>query len=191
TMPPPTAAVDLVARIHAGERAAERELVERCGATLRFLTRRYTRTEADAEDLYQETLIVALEKIRRGEVREPEKLAGFLRALAKNLVTGQYRRQRYSAERPVLDEIAEPVAEDRADPLADALADERKRLTRKLLDELDMPRDRDVLRRFYLAEQSAARICAELEIDGEHFYRILHRARKRYRRLWDERERTA
>ncbi len=81
-------AVDLVRRIAGGETQAEAELVARCGKTLRFLTRRFTRDEADGEDLYQETLMLALEKIRQGEVREPERLAGFLRALAKNLKAG-------------------------------------------------------------------------------------------------------
>ena len=43
------AAADLVRRIAAGEEQAEAQLVERCGSTLRFLTRRFTRHEADAD----------------------------------------------------------------------------------------------------------------------------------------------
>ena len=45
------AAAELVRRIVAGEEQAEAELAERCGRTLRFLARRFTRDEADAEDL--------------------------------------------------------------------------------------------------------------------------------------------
>ena len=77
------ASADLVRRIAAGEEGAEAELLERCGRTLRFLARRHARDAADAEDLFQETLMLALEKIRRQEVREPERLGAFLGSLLK------------------------------------------------------------------------------------------------------------
>jgi RNA polymerase sigma-70 factor (ECF subfamily) len=189
------AAVDLVRRIAAGEAAAEAELVERCGGALRFLARRFTRSEADAEDLYQETLILAIEKIRRREVREPERLAGFLRALVKNLSTQQYRRRSYEAEKPSdhlanLPDVADIEDERLPSPLGGLLHQERSRLTHRLLEELNVPRDRDVLLRYYIAEDSSARICADLEIDEDHFYRVLSRARQRYRRLWEEQARS-
>lgn len=180
------AATELVRRIAAGDEQAEVELVERCGGTLRFLARRFTRDEADAEDLYQETLILALEKIRRREVREPERLGGFLRALAKNLSIQRYRRRRYDVEQPAA-ELPDAPDERQPNPLGGLLHRERIRVTRRVLDELPTPRDRDVLFRYYIAQDSSARICADLGIDGDHFYRVLHRARQRYRRLWEER----
>lgn len=181
-------AADLVGRIVAGEAAAETELVERCGKTLRFLARRHTRSEADAEDLYQETLLVALEKIRRGEVREPERLAAFLRAVVKNLSIQRYRRRQYAVERPAEELPETPAAEDvrpEAAPLDALLQRERLHHTRRLLAELTVPRDREVLFRYYVAEEESARICADLGLDGDHFYRVLHRARQRYRQLWE------
>lgn len=180
----PAAAADLVDRIAAGEKRAETELIERCGAALRFLARRFTRSEADAEDLYQETLMLALEKIRRREVREPERLAGFLRALAKNLSIQRYRRRSHDAEQSS-DELPE-TPDERQNPLGNLLGVERNRLTRILLAELEVPRDREVLLRYYLAEESSTRICTDLGIEAEHFHRVLHRARQRYRRLWEE-----
>ncbi len=180
-----TAAADLVHRIAAGEAAAEAELVERCGGALRFLARRFTRSEADAEDLFQETLILAIEKIRRREVREPERLAGFLRALAKNLSTQQYRRRSYEAEKPS-DQLGDVQDERLPNALGGLLHRERTDLTHRLLAELNVSRDRAVLFRYYIAEDSSARICADLEIDEDHFYRVLSRARQRYRRLWEE-----
>lgn len=184
------AATDLVRRIAAGEEQAEAELVERCGGALRFLARRFTRGEADAEDLYQETLMLALEKIRHREVREPERLGGFLRALAKNLSIQRYRRRSYEVEQPSA-ELPDAPDERQPSPLGGLLHREKVRVTRRVLDELRTPRDRDVLFRYYIAEEDSARICADLGLDGDHFYRVLHRARQRYRRLWEERrERT-
>lgn len=182
-------AVDLVRRIQNREPGAESELVEICGPTLRFLTRRYARNEADAEDLYQETLILALEKIRNREVHQPDRLAGFLRSLAKNLSTQSYRRRRFQVEEPAGELEGLTEAGD-ADPLGHLLSRERGRLTRLLLAELRVPRDRDLLFRYYIVEQSSSRICADLGIDGDHFYRVLHRARSRYRRLWETQRET-
>ena len=54
------------------------------------------------------------------------------------------------------------------------------------LAELSVPRDREVLLRYYIGEEESTRICADLEIEGDHFYRVLSRARKRYRLLWEE-----
>ncbi len=179
----------LVHRIAAGESRAEGELVECCGRTLRFLCRRFARDEADAEDLYQETLILALEKIRRHEVREPSRLAGFLRALAKNLSIQRYRRSAYALEKPS-DTPPDRADESLPDPLGSLLDDERKALTLRLLGTLRVPRDREVLFRYYIAEEGSETICRDLNIDADHFYRILHRARMRYRRLWDERAGT-
>ena len=98
---------DLVRRIRGGDPAAEAELVSRFGEGLAFLLRRWTRDSATAEDLYQETFRLALEKIRSGEVREPDRLAGFLRSLAKNLSIHHYRR---SAVQEVREENLEAAA---------------------------------------------------------------------------------
>lgn len=180
----PAVAADLVRRIAEGDEAAETELVERAGRTLRFLARRHSRHESDADDLYQEALLLALTKIRRHEVREPENLAGFLRALVKNLAVGRYRRKGVVAEQGV-DHLDETAAEHRPGPLSGLLDRERAGRTRKLLSELDVPRDRAILFRYYLAEEPSPTICDDLGIDRDHFYRVLHRARRRYRKLWE------
>ncbi|MEO1085858.1 MAG: sigma-70 family RNA polymerase sigma factor [Acidobacteriota bacterium] len=178
-------AVDLVERIAGGDADAEAELIQRIGRTLRFLTRRFTRHEADADDLYQETLVVALEKIRRGDVREPQHLAAYLRALAKNLCTQKYRRRSYQVEKTSGD-VPDAADERHPGALSGLLHDEQVHLTRRLLGELRVPRDREVLFRYYIAEHDSAHICDELGIAGDHFYRVLHRARQRYRELWEQ-----
>src|ERR1700744_1240976 len=69
---------DLVHRIMAGDPRAEEGLIEHFGEGRLFPLSRWARGPSTAEDLYQETVRLALEKIRRGEVREPDKLPGFL-----------------------------------------------------------------------------------------------------------------
>lgn len=170
----------LVERIRAGEAGAEEELVERYSAGLRYLLRRWTRDPSVAEDLFQETFRLGIEKIRGGELRVAAKLQAFLRGLAKNLSTRYYQREgRWSG----------PPAEDAgtSDPaqgqLAAVLRREKSRLIRQLLSELEQERDRQLLFRFYIAEEEKDRICADLDLSALHFNRVLFRARRRFRQL--------
>ena len=79
-------------------RAAESELVARFSRGLLLMLRRLVQNPALADDLHQETLALVIEKIRRGEVREPEKLAGFIRSTARNLFIADRRKEaRYRA----------------------------------------------------------------------------------------------
>lgn len=177
---------ELVHRIVAGDRRAEGELVARYGEGLRFVAQRWVRDAATAEDLCQETFRLALTKIRGGEVREPGQIVAFLRSLAKNLSTQLYRRAEHrrtvAGEPETLDRLPDPGH----GPLAELLDRETRQRVRKVLAELGTERDREVLYRFYIAEQSSERICADLQLPAEHLYRVLHRARARYRKLFEE-----
>jgi hypothetical protein len=48
-------------------------------------------------------------------------------------------------------------------------------------------RDRELLRRFYLNDESRDRICQDLELTSEHFNRVIFRARNRFRELLERR----
>jgi RNA polymerase sigma-70 factor (ECF subfamily) len=175
------AAAQIVRRIQAGEAEAEAELVTRYGRGVRFLLLQLTGDPTRTDDLYQETFRLVLEKVRGGDLREPEKLPGFLRHLARNLFLGEIRR---GTRRPTadLDEI-EPPADPGPSPLARLLAAEDARLARELLQELEPARDREVLFRFYLASEPKERICASLGLGSQQFNLVIHRARQRFKAL--------
>jgi len=187
-------AARLVARIQAGDGAAESELVARFSHGLLLMLRRLAQNSALADDLHQETLSLVLEKIRRAEVREPERLAGFIRSTARNLFIADRRKEaRYRS----LDDGGEdeegprPVtllADRGPAPLDKVLAGEEARQVQRLLDELRYDRDRQVLLRFYLSDQGKEEICADLEIEPERFNQVLFRARERLRELWERAE---
>lgn len=180
---------ELVARIRAGDRQAETELVERYGERLGFLLRRWSRDAATADDLWQETFGLAIAKIRHGELREPEKLAGFLRGLARNVSLYHYRRDDRRAAWHAAPEEAVNVPDPKTNVLGELLLKEKTSLVRRLLAELPGERDREVLARFYIAEEDKERICRDLGLARDHFKRVLHRARQRYRDLFEARVR--
>src|SRR5262249_52864603 len=83
---------DLVRRILAGERSAEDELVCRYSRGVSIIVRRIARDPALTEDICQEAFRLVLEKVRRGEVREAERLSGFICNLARNLAIDHFRQ---------------------------------------------------------------------------------------------------
>lgn len=178
---------ELVRRIQAGDRKAEAELVAHYGERLAFLLRRWTRDPTAAEDLYQETFRLALEKIRGGEPREPDKLAGFLHALAQNLSAYHYRRGDRRAAHYGQDQDTAVVADAGPGSLQQLLQSERAALVHTLLQELPTARDREILARYYLADQDKEEVCGALALAEDHFKRVLHRARQRFKELFLER----
>jgi RNA polymerase sigma-70 factor (ECF subfamily) len=174
---------DLVSRIRAGDRQAEAELVERYNRGVRVVIRREVGDSAIADDLYQETFCLVLEKIRRGEVREPEKLSGFVCSVARNLVISHFRR---AARQEALTGTEEITSLPQLAPnqLEGLLRKEKVELVRQVLQEMPNQRDIQVLFRFYIAEEEKEKICADHGLTGTQFNLVLHRARERYRELY-------
>jgi RNA polymerase sigma-70 factor (ECF subfamily) len=178
-------AADLVSRIMTGDGQAEAELVERYSRGVTFVISRETGGASAADDLYQETFRIALEKIRRGDLREPEKLSGFVLGIARNLVIGYFRRAARQESLTEIDEAA-PASHPAPSQLDELLRKEQAALVRRVIDELPSERDRQALFRFYIAEEEKESICADLGLTGVHFNRVLHRARERYRELYEK-----
>lgn len=186
--PPPGAdpMSDLVQRILSGDPEAETELVQRFSRALTFLLRRLTRDEAMAEDLYQETFRLVIEKVRRGELREAERLPGFVSSMARNLFLGSARRggrrQKWQGD----PEATETAPDPAPGQLQKLLAQERAAMVRQVLAELKNDRDREILSRYYIADQDKDVICRDLDLSDLHFNRVLFRARQRYKELFEK-----
>ena len=176
----------LVRRIRAGESAAERELVERFSRGIRAILRAVARDATVSDDLHQETLRVLLERVRAGDVRTPEQLPAFVASLARNLATRHYQRARKVVEDSTL-RLARLEAEE-PDALERIARDEEVHLVRKVLEELPVERDRELLRRYYLGQESKEHIQADHGLTSLQFNRVLHRARKRFQELWEARQ---
>lgn len=177
------ALAELVRRVAAGDRGAEAGLVARFGRGVRALARRHCRpNDPVAEDIAQDVLIGVLERIRAGGILDPLALPSYLRTAVVHAASAEYRRRRDRGGTVPTDAIAEldsgqpgPPQRLGAEQLAAAL--------QRLLPELPVERDREVLRRFYLLEQDKDVVCAGLAIDEGHFHRVVHRARQRFREI--------
>ena len=182
-------AAETVRRIQTGDRAAEAALVERHQRGVLYLLRHRTGDPDLAEDLLQDTFRVVLERLRGKGLAEPHKLAGFLRATAQNLWLNEYRK-RARRKTDEDSEVVERTVEAARGQLDETIRGRQALAIRQLLGELKTERDRQILMRFYLAEEDKAEICADLELSSLHFNRVLHRAKLRFKEILErERER--
>lgn len=173
---------ELARRIAAGDREAETELVLRYGKGVLYVLRRWCSDQQLAEDIWQDTFRIALEKLRESMISDPSRLAGYLRGIAQNLVTGDTRkkvRQGTSAQT----DLVEKAQDHRSDPLTTLTRGQVQVIVRELLEELTVKRDREILRRLFVHDEDRTRICQDLQLDPQHFNRVLHRAKKRFREL--------
>ena len=173
---------DLVKRIGQGDRCAEEELVRRYQRGLIHVLKRRTRDPQLALDLAQETFRIAIEKLRKSPIEQVDRVAGYLRGTALNLASADVRKSTRRATRADSDAV-DAAADDAAGPFDHASAEQVQRLVRKLLDELGVPRDREILVRTYLDDEDKSSICEALGVDSTHYNRVIFRAKQRFREL--------
>ena len=173
-------------RIRAGETAAERDLVERFSRGIRAILQTVARERAVSEDLHQEALRILLERVRSGAVHDPGQLPAFVASLARNLATRHYQRARRVAGNSTV-RLAR-LEDERPDAMSELLRAEQRALVRRIVEELPVERDRDLLRRYYLGQESKEGIQADHGLTSLQFNRVLHRARKRFQELWEARQ---
>ena len=170
--------------IRSGDAAAEQELVLRYSRGVKAILRNAAADRSVVDDLHQETFRIALEKIRRGDLREASGLGGFIASLARNLATDYFRRSRRpdSRDAATLESIRSPETE----ALERIVAGEQAGCVRQVLEELNTERDREILRRFYLSSEDKQKICDDWGLSSLQFNRVLYRARERYRELYEK-----
>ena len=131
------AIADLVRRAADGDEAAWRAVVERYGSLLRSVVRSYRLSDAQAADAVQATWLRLVENI--DAIREPARLAGWLRTTARRECLATMRRTgRELPSDPHAPQPADEPTSDRvdADPEVSALRREQADLVRAAVRDL-------------------------------------------------------
>ena len=173
--------VELVGRIRDGRTDGMAELYQLFSKGIRFyLCRQLGPQEID--DKVHDTFVVVVQAIRKGELREPQRLMGFVRTIVRRQVAAHIDRVVHSRrEQTELDSGAR-VADPRGNPEEAAIFRQRNALIKKVLGELSQ-RDREILMRFYLLEQSQEQICTEMVLSETQFRLLKSRAKARFGEL--------
>jgi RNA polymerase sigma-70 factor (ECF subfamily) len=191
-VPPPISPEDddatLVARISAAspgrDALAEAEVCRRFGPRVRLFGLRHLRGDAAAADLTQEVLIIVLQKLREGAVRDSERLPAFVLGTARQCVMdwkrSTARRARILGTFPIdlpslVEEAREPLDTDRLRLCLQDLAE----------------RERAVLVMTYYDGHSAEAVGSELGISAANVRVIRHRGIQRLRECMNLEEGSA
>jgi RNA polymerase sigma-70 factor, ECF subfamily len=151
----------LAERILAGDRAAEAELVHCFSQRVFALLCARTREPEASRDLLQDVLISALMALRRGQLREADKLAAFVLSIARNTAQSYLRdRSRESHEELIEEQIASPAESDLLETA------EREAHVRRALDHLDRT-DREILLRTLTKGEKPGAIAEALGLSSE------------------------
>lgn len=173
---------DWVTRIAAGDAAAEADFARHFLAAVRSLVRRQSRPlEPEIDDMAQDVLQSTLLALRRGRLRDPSTLPAYLRGTVEMITRAHYRKQHRRGE-DRMEALDDNIA-SAEDPRGSLDRGQLASLVHRLIGELTVDRDRQLLERFYIQEQSKEVVCAELGIASEHFHRVTYRARERLRHL--------
>lgn len=140
----------------------------------------------DVDDLVMQTLTLVWEAIRAGSMREPERLAGFVMTIARRIsyrvieerVQARQMENRIDHEPHIFNDLRTTTESPE-----DALFKEQQQAVMLRVLRAMSGRDREVLRRFYLLEQSPEQIQAEMGMTETQFRLIKSRAKARFGEL--------
>jgi RNA polymerase sigma-70 factor (ECF subfamily) len=156
--------------------AAEAELYRRLAPRVRLYGLRHLRDRQAAADLVQQVLLMTLERLRAGKVREPERIASFALGTCRMTVLEMRRGEQRRSE---LLEKWVPASAGMTYEAQEPLALDPDRLAACL--EALSERERSVVVMSFFADKAADAVGAELGISGGNVRVIRHRALGRLR----------
>jgi len=173
--------IDLVARIQSGETDGMAELYHLFSKGIRFyLCRQLGPQELD--DKIHDTFLVVVQAIRRGELREPQRLMGFVRTIVRRQVAAHIDKVVQTRREHTDMDATLRVSDPRVNPEQAAIYRQREELVRRILSELS-DRDCEILTRFYLREQNQDHICNAMSLSETQFRLLKSRAKARFGEL--------
>ena len=168
----------LVAQVKAGDDKGLERLYQLFSRGVRYYLCRQLGPE-ELEDRIHDTFLIVVNAIKKGDLREPERLMGFVRTIVRRQVA-TYIDQVVHIRREQTDlESGAAVADRKRDPEQQAMARQKTELMKSVLDSLS-ERDRDILVRFYLREQTQEQICQEMRLTETQFRLLKSRAKAKF-----------
>jgi RNA polymerase sigma factor (sigma-70 family) len=173
--------VRLVERIRQGDPGGMEELYAVFVKGVRYFLWRQLGTH-DLEDKVHDVFLIVAQAIQRGDLREPERLMGYVRTVLRRQVAAYIEDAMHARRREVEIEPGLNLRDREASPERRVVDRQTHDLALRLLQSLPT-RDREVLVRFYLEEQSPQQICREMDLSETQFRLIKSRAKARYGEL--------
>src|SRR6267378_2330129 len=171
----------LVESIKSCERSGMEELYRVFSGGIRFhLCRQLGPQELD--DKVHDTFVIVVQAIQNGELREPERLMGFVRTVVRRQVAAQIDRAVQTRREQAEIDKSGSMSDHRHTPEEAAILRQHEEVAEAVLKSIS-GRDREILTRFYLNEQTQEEICGEMNLSDTQFRLLKSRAKARFGEL--------
>lgn len=168
----------LVGKIRGEDPAGMEELYRLFSRGIRFyLCRQLGPQELD--DRVHDTFLIVVQAIRRGELREPERLMGFVRTIVRRQVAAQIDNAVHARKEQAELQCGSRISDRRKNPEETAIDQQRVEIMTRVLRSM-LRRDREILTRFYLLGESQERICSDMNLTETQFRLLKSRAKARF-----------
>ena len=168
----------LVSQIKAGEETGMEQLYKLFSRGIRYYLCRQLGPQ-ELEDKVHDTFLIVVNAIRRGDLREPERLMGFVRTVVRRQVAAYIEQAVHNRREQADLETGITVADRKQNPEQEAMVRQKAELMESALSALS-DRDREILVRFYLKEQPQEQICREMELTETQFRLLKSRAKAKF-----------
>jgi len=171
----------LVEQIRNGDSAALEQMYRIFSTGIRFYLCRQLGPQ-DLDDRVHDVFLIIVQSIQKGELRDPERLMGYVRTIVRRQVAAQID-DNVKARRNQDDlDSGMTLSDHHPNPERSAIEHQNGELVMRILNSLPK-RDREVLARFYLEEQPPDRICHEMGLTETQFRLVKSRAKARFGEL--------
>jgi RNA polymerase sigma factor (sigma-70 family) len=168
----------LVKQVKAGEDRGMAELYALFSRGIRFYFCRHLGPQ-ELDDKVHDTFLIVVQAIRRGDLREPERLMGFVRTVVRRQVAAHIDRTAHCRREQTDLDTGLPIADNRLNPEDYAISRQKVVIMNEVLAGISS-RDREILTRFYLHEQTQRQICSEMNLSETQFRLLKSRAKARF-----------
>jgi RNA polymerase sigma-70 factor (ECF subfamily) len=176
---------NVVEQIRAGDPAGHEALYRNLASGARLFLQRRLATP-DVEDRIHDLFVIVVETIRRGELREPERLMGFVRTVLNRQLNLEISRIIHMRQTSIdLESVGDLTTADPS-PEQQAAMHQKVALMKTILKKMSDP-EFEVLTRFYLREQPPERIRLDMGLTQTQFNLLKSRAKTKLTELMQRR----
>jgi RNA polymerase sigma-70 factor, ECF subfamily len=175
----------LVERIRSDDPEGMEELYRVFSKGIRYFLCRQLGPQ-DLDDKVHDAFLVIAQAIHRGDLREPVRLMGYVRTVVRRQVAAHIESAVHSRRTEIELDPAIAMADRQSTPEQIAIDHQHEELALRMLNSVSK-RDREILIRFYLQEQSQEEICREMKLTETQFRLIKSRAKARFGELGKQR----
>lgn len=165
-----------------GDPSTEQHFVAYFDQLLRIKLRAKMLASETVDDLRQETYIRVLMQLRRDGIREPERFGAFVVGVCNFVLMEFYNKRKRDAP---LDDTQYENPDPSPSQETVLVSSQVKQRVREVLGALP-DKDREILRAVFFEEKEKDEICRQFEVDREYLRVLLHRAKDKFRVLYDK-----